>query len=978
MAGHWEASATQRARIKRFEPWLLDFVQAAKAENRLDDEERAIRRDGKAAPFCLALQQAFADESEQHLADFFLFPALHEKTPNVRARADSVWSLSRDVDDLLTEAVKAWAGDYTCALALQRLRFQLSHPADAAECLAPPWMDAERARIRKQFLEPVAGYQVKELDRALKRSGNPFLAPDPATLAGLLCEMPASRPQLDELMDLMARSCDTFVDEHFQPPPQVEDGECARRMSTAQHFGVTDHASQLAEAYARFGPLEASRVQQLFEIEWPRGAQVVQNCLDHEDAVLRDFKPEALDWIYAHCGKPLDEAITALGHLASEMSVDYESGSDRSLSGIRFVVAGARLLAQMTSPPPLLGLVQDDAERPASRAMKLICNVRPLSDPESAELVSALKQFPQEVLLQLLRHSRAQADEVLEALGWGAAAPLYRFMRERERADPNAFFDAQTLKAHLQRAGQGGELLLAWHKKYKHLKVTLRRIEAVRGVEDKKMAGMLERLSQEHIRLWALYPIQNPDDLRQRFDYFKGAGKLASKQFGSERSANVRDAATAALEHLAHNVGFADVTEMEWSLDAGSQSTQDWTWQQDDYAVELKLVHFQPVLQVQKAGKALKSLPPTLKKDTGLAPLLAQFNLLKDQSKRYRTAMENLMVSGRSLSPKQLQELAQLPMARQMLSALYLQTAEGELGMLDQSLSQWRTLEAGGVLSGSARPVTEPLQIAHVQSMLQSGQLIACQQHTVQAALVQPFKQAFRECYVLTPAEREAGDASRRFHGRRVKTAVLGAILSARGWRVDGSDCDFIARKRVSPDVFVELSLPDVYQYLTQEETTVLDEVCFTRNDERIALEAAPVLGFSEAMRDLDLVITAGAADSDEHSAEVQQARVALVSALIPSLGLKNVTVEGHHAIIRGKRASYRLHLGTAVIHVMPAGYLCIVPAEKASQKSVALPFVDEDQRTSEVLSKLLLLSADDKIKDPSILAQIEGRTAVA
>jgi hypothetical protein len=39
---------------------------------------------------------------------------------------------------------------------------------------------------------------------------------------------------------------------------------------------------------------------------------------------------------------------------------------------------------------------------------------------------------------------------------------------------------------------------------------------------------------------------------------------------------------------------------------------------------------------------------------------------------------------------------------------------------------------------------------------------------------------------------------------------------------------------------------------------------------------------------------------------------------------------------------------------------------------------VDDDQRTSEVLSKLLLLSADDKIKDPSILAQIEGRQAQA
>jgi len=262
--------------------------------------------------------------------------------------------------------------------------------------------------------------------------------------------------------------------------------------------------------------------------------------------------------------------------------------------------------------------------------------------------------------------------------------------------------------------------------------------------------------------------------------------------------------------------------------------------------------------------------------------------------------------------------------------------------------------------------------------MLTTGSLIACQQHVVQSSLVQPFKQAFRECYVLTPAEREAHDLSRRFEGRRVKTSVLGAILSARGWRVDGSEGDCTARKRLAPDLAMEVALPDVHHFLTEEEATVMGEIWLSRQWNRVPLDEAPAIGFSEAMRDLDLVITAGAADSDEHSAEVQQARVALVEALLPSLGLKNVSIDGHHAIIQGKRASYRLHLGTAVIHVIPAGYLCIVPADKASQKSVALPFVDDDQRTSEVLSKLLLLSADDKIKDPSILAQIEGRVAQA
>ncbi|MBU1818148.1 MAG: DUF4132 domain-containing protein [Gammaproteobacteria bacterium] len=975
----WTASATQHARVQRFEAWLLGYVQAAKDAGRsLDDDERAIRKGVEDSPFCAALEQEFGDEAEQHLADFFMFPVLHESIPNMRARADSVWSFARDVSDLLTEAIKKWGRGYTGDLALQRLGHQLRHPADPTECAAPRWLDAERERICGQIAEPYRDYRLAELKKALTRSFHPFLEPAPDTLGRLICEMKSSRAQLDALLELMERSCDTWVDEQFQPPPQVEDGECEGRMRTSEFFGLTDYADDLAQAYARFGTLDSAWVQRLFEVEWPRGARVVSACVRQEEDILKDFQPEALDWVYALCTKPLAEAISSLGRLADHWSVEYEHNTERGLSGIRFVVAGARLLAQMPSPPPILGLVQTDADRPAARALKLICNVRPLNAAESAELVAELRQFTQELLLQLLRHCRAQADEVLEALGWGSAAPLYRFMRECERADANAYFDVALLKEHLQRAGKPGELLLAWHKKYKHLKVTVHRINAVQGVEDKKLAGMLGKLSQEHIRVWGMVPIRDDADLRERFAFFKGAGKQASKMYGSERTANVRDAAAAALLQLAHNAGFADVTEMKWSLDASAYTAQDWTWQQGDYDVELSLVRFQPQLKVVKAGKALKSLPPALKKDPGLAPLLAQLDLLKDQSKRYRTALENLMVSGRPLAPEQLKELAHLPMARHLLTALYLQTPDGGLGLLDGSLTQLCLLDAEGGLAGAPLPVEHPLTIAHVHSMLATGRLIACQRHAVQSSLVQPFKQAFRECYVLTPAEREAHDLSRRFEGRRVKTSVLGAILSARGWRVDGSEGDCTARKRLTPDIAVELSLPDVHHFLTEEEATVLGEIAFSRKGERMALQEAPALGFSEAMRDLDLVITAGAADTDEHSAEVQQARVALVSALLPSLGLKNVSVEGHHAIIQGKRASYRLHLGTAVIHVMPAGYLCIVPADKASQKSVALPFVDDDQRSSEVLSKLLLLSADDKIKDPSILAQIEGRQAQA
>ena len=85
------------------------------------------------------------------------------------------------------------------------------------------------------------------------------------------------------------------------------------------------------------------------------------------------------------------------------------------------------------------------------------------------------------------------------------------------------------------------------------------------------------------------------------------------------------------------------------------------------------------------------------------------------------------------------------------------------------------------------------------------------------------------------------------------------------------------------------------------------------------------------------------------------------------------LTVEGHFAYVQGKLARYRVHLGSAVIHIEPGNYLCIVPDRWGkTHDKLFLPFADEhDSKISEVISKILLLLADDRIKDESILRQI-------
>jgi hypothetical protein len=68
---------------------------------------------------------------------------------------------------------------------------------------------------------------------------------------------------------------------------------------------------------------------------------------------------------------------------------------------------------------------------------------------------------------------------------------------------------------------------------------------------------------------------------------------------------------------------------------------------------------------------------------------------------------------------------------------------------------------------------------------------------------------------------------------------------------------------------------------------------------------------------------------------------------------------------------SYSVHLGSAIVHLQPGGSLCIVPIHSQHRGRLFLPFADEDPKTAEVISKVLLLAKDREIKDTTILSQI-------
>ena len=108
---------------------------------------------------------------------------------------------------------------------------------------------------------------------------------------------------------------------------------------------------------------------------------------------------------------------------------------------------------------------------------------------------------------------------------------------------------------------------------------------------------------------------------------------------------------------------------------------------------------------------------------------------------------------------------------------------------------------------------------------------------------------------------------------------------------------------------------------------------------------------------------------------ETAKTRRAILEQLVPKLKIgAQCTLTERFLVVRGKRRSYKIHLGSGNVLMEPNDqYLCIVPARGVAAETadrLFLPF-EGDSTLSIVLSKAFLLAADDKIKDPTIIRQI-------
>jgi hypothetical protein len=572
-----------------------------------------------------------------------------------------------------------------------------------------------------------------------------------------------------------------------------------------------------------------------------------------------------------------------------------------------------------------------------------------LAPGERAALVADLRDRPMAEQLRAfrLRGPAGDAWALLPLLGLAGCEPLLTLVQGLSAAQDVVRQERAAILAAVAQAGPDGTRRL----------LELCPSELVCAALGWNRAALLKRV--KHNALWGiaaygLLPLDGGETVQDRYLALREVAKRGAK-LGANRRHSHAAAVEVALDHLAQLAGFPDASRLEWHCEAHIAVGSPPAAQVGDYSLALHMAGAEPVMTVSKAGKPLKSVPPALRSDPSYAELREYQERLRHQARRLRAGLiERLVSTGGELQPGELAGLRGLPSGTALLSALVWQDRAGTIGLLDQ-------LDLDG-----------PLTAVHPFLLYERQALAHWQAEIVRRRIQQPVKQVFRELYLLTPAEREAVDTSRRFAGHFVTGKVAGQLLSGRGWRTHGEYDEHQATRPAAPGLTAALRC-DLHGYFGLGDV-VTGDVRFLADSGPVPLASVPPVAFSEVMRDIDLVVSVAAAVPSGYDSPIHaHGRAQLLAALIEDMGLDRVTVEGSSAVVRGSRATYRVHLTSGGIHLEPGGYLCIVPASfgGTAHRQLFLPFADEDRMTSVILSKVLLLNEDEHITDPAILAQL-------
>ncbi|WP_051544896.1 DUF4132 domain-containing protein [Butyrivibrio sp. MC2021] len=639
-----------------------------------------------------------------------------------------------------------------------------------------------------------------------------------------------------------------------------------------------------------------------------------------------------------------------------------------------------------------------DTETKKGALSRLLMVCVPGHDDNADKLKDLLKDtdITEERLVEAALYSPEWLEIVEQFLGWnGFVSGCYYFMAHmndefddkkkaviarytplsQEELNDGAF-DIEWFKAAFKELGEKRFDTIYDAAKYitdgaKHSRARKYADAALGRYTPKELKSIVaDKRNKDFLMAYPLIPLKNEDDIYERYQYLQQFLK-ESKSFGAQRIASESKAVAIAMQNLANNAGFSDVTRLTLRME--TKLLEDSRDLFEDIEIEgAKLRLFvdefgKTDIAVTKDGKALKSIPAKIKKDDKVKALLETKKKFTEQYRRTRLMFEQAMEDCTTFTAKELTLLADNPIVFPIIKTLLFMVDEsGKLGFIREG----KLYDYAG--NETSLKEDELLRVAHSFNIYKDGHWSDYQKYVFDNGIIQPFKQIFRELYVKTSEELEMTD-TRRYSGNQIQPKKTIACLKGRRWVPD-------IENGIQKVYYKENIVATIYAMAdwfspADIEAPTLEWVSFMdrKTWEPIKIKDIPDIIFSEVMRDVDLAVSvahAGGVDPETSHSTIEM-RAALAEFTLPLFKLTNVTIEKNHAHINGKYGNYSVHLGSGVVHKMGGTMINILPVHSQHRGKMFLPFADEDPKTAEIITKILFLAEDGKIKDPSILEQI-------
>ena len=492
---------------------------------------------------------------------------------------------------------------------------------------------------------------------------------------------------------------------------------------------------------------------------------------------------------------------------------------------------------------------------------------------------------------------------------------------------------------------------------------------------------IMAKRNKDLLMSYPLLPFVDKEDLLHKYEFIQHFRKESS-QFGAQRRNSEGLACDVALRNLSTRAGFKDVTRltlvMEQALAESMNQYLEWfniEYGKDSIDACIQISpEGKPEIKVRKGDKILASVPATLKKHAYILELKDANKRFREQYSRTIKMFELSMEEREAYTVEEIISLKTNPIVRLLVETLvFVQEKTGACGRIVSEEGFDFVNEHGESISIGLK---DTIRVAHPYDMYRFGCLRSWQDHFFklqqEQGVRQPFRQVFRELYIKLDEELDQ-KYSRMFAGYQIQPGKTIGALKGRRWIADAENG--LTKVFYKDNIMVTMqALADWFSPSDIEPPTLEFVTFFNRKTfEELSISEIPEIVYSEAMRDVDLAVSvahAGGVDPEASHSTIEMRKV-IAECNIELFALNNVVVKGSHIFISGTLGEYTVHLGSGVVHMQGVHQLHVMPVHSQHRGRIFLPFLDEDPKTAEIITKMILFANDKKIKDPYILEQM-------